>query len=175
MTRIDPFRLPRLTFLFAFLIFWGTLGFAQELSVEFDREADFSKYMRYTWKTGTPAARPEVHQTIVSAIDGELQSKGRMPADREPTFFVLYHGSAEKELSVQSWGYTFGEFTSGKVEVKPIRVGTLVVDLIDAASGKLVWRGMVKDVLHTDPRKVEKTVRTRVAEMFKKFPPLRLE
>ena len=45
------------------------------------------------------------------------------------------------------------------------------MDLIDAASGKLVWRGMVKDVLHTDPRKREKTVRTRVAEMFKKFPP----
>jgi hypothetical protein len=49
--------------------------------------------------------------------------------------------------------------------------GTLVVDLIDAASEDLVWRGVASAAIQKDPNKGEKQLRKAATRMFKDFPP----
>jgi hypothetical protein len=50
-------------------------------------------------------------------------------------------------------------------------VGTLVVDMFDSATKKLIWRGSVSDILSNKPNKNEKELEIDVHKMFEHFPP----
>jgi hypothetical protein len=50
-------------------------------------------------------------------------------------------------------------------------VGTLMVDIFDTPSQKLIWRGIASGTLTGKPEKDEKKMDKAVTEMFKKFPP----
>lgn len=55
--------------------------------------------------------------------------------------------------------------------VENIPVGTLVVDIFDANTKKLIWRARGSDTLSGKPEKNEKKLEHRVAEIFQHFPP----
>jgi hypothetical protein len=50
-------------------------------------------------------------------------------------------------------------------------IGTLVIDIFDAPSKKLIWRGKATETLSDKPDKNEKKLEKAVEEMFKNFPP----
>jgi len=50
-------------------------------------------------------------------------------------------------------------------------VGTLVVDLFDAKTKQLVWRGNSSDTLSNNSNKNIQNLDKDVAKMFKQFPP----
>ena len=54
-----------------------------------------------------------------------------------------------------------------------IVVGTLVVDLIDASTRSIVWRGMTSSDLNpaASAERRDKNVTKAVAKMFKAYPP----
>jgi len=66
------------------------------------------------------------------------------------------------------WGGGFGEATTN---VDHYRVGTLVVDLFDARTKKLVWRGSASDTLSNKSDKNIKDLDKGVQKMFDHFPP----
>src|SRR5690606_5396298 len=89
--------------------------------------------------------------------------------------YVNYHASTSTDIELQSdsYGYTFGAYglgTWGYYGMRPIGpvstttrvvqydVGTLVVDIWDAATKELVWRGQGTDSLPDSTRKTEKKV-----------------
>jgi hypothetical protein len=51
------------------------------------------------------------------------------------------------------------------------RVGTLVVDLFDATSKKLLWRGLATEDLSSNSEKNTKSLDGDINNMFKRFPP----
>ena len=53
--------------------------------------------------------------------------------------------------------------------------GTLVIDMIDARTNQLVWRGMVKDTIldFHNINEVDETVVKNVSELLAEFPPHR--
>ena len=51
--------------------------------------------------------------------------------------------------------------------------GTLIVDLFDASTKKLVWRGIATDTLSDTPAKNAEKIQKATKKMFeKKFPPV---
>ena len=50
-------------------------------------------------------------------------------------------------------------------------VGTLIVDIYDAKSKSLLFRGVAKDELSDKPEKNEKKIEKATSKMFKDFPP----
>jgi hypothetical protein len=56
-----------------------------------------------------------------------------------------------------------------KIDSTP--VGTLIVDVIDARTGRLAWRGSVSDALASDPGKADKRTGKAVTKLLRKFPP----
>jgi len=72
------------------------------------------------------------------------------------------------------WGWRrfggggFGEATT---TTETYTVGTLVVDLYDAKSKQLLWRGSSSDTLSNNSNKNIKNLDKGVQKMFKKFPP----
>ena len=51
------------------------------------------------------------------------------------------------------------------------KVGTLVVDLYDAKTKQLIWRGSAENTLSDKATKNEKNLDKGVTKMFKAFPP----
>jgi hypothetical protein len=50
-------------------------------------------------------------------------------------------------------------------------VGTLVVDLFDTSTKKLIWRGSARDTLSDKSDRNIKTLNSDVQRMFDHFPP----
>jgi len=162
-----------LTILATSLLVAGVL--AAGVDVDYDRSADFAKYTDYAWQEGTPAGGL-MQKRIVAAIDHELAADGLERAEGEAGLYVVTHASVDSEqrIEVDDFGYMgrrrgWGGMTT--VDVQDVAVGTLVVDLIDADSGDLVWRGLASEALSSKAEKNEKKINKAVMKMFKKFPP----
>ena len=154
-------------------------AFAQKVSVDYDREADFSKYKKYAWAEDVRAGDSLMHKRIVDAIDDQLTAKGwiRVNPDQSPDAYVLYQVAVREEQEVHVWGTGYGPgWRRGgggttDVTVERILVGQLVVEIGDAASKQLVWRGKASDTVSDKPEKNAKKIEKAAEKMFKNFPP----
>ena len=134
---------------------------AQKTSYDHDPSADFSRFRTYAWTQGTPAPEAFLHQRIVAAIDSQLAAKGLTRSDANPDLYVTYHTVMDVQKSITGFGTNHGPFGFGwgggldsiNLNLNEVPVGTLVIDLGDAATRHLVWRGMgVQDVdVHAKP------------------------
>lgn len=168
-------RFGRKAGLAAGLLLAGLLGTAranaQDVNVDYDRQADFSKCATYAWAKGQPAHDPLVDKHIVDAIDAALAAKGLRKVKDNAGCYVAYHASAREQRSLQVWdggGRFRGGF--GSVDVKTVLNGMLVVDIGDGASGRLIFRAIAKDTVSDKPEKNAKKLAKAVEKMFKELP-----
>ena len=158
----------------------GTMALAQSVTYDYDRAATFSNYRTYAWTRGTELTDELNHARVVRAIDGSLVAKGlaRVEPSGNPDVLVAYHASFDKNLqiigSTQGWGpFGLGGDGWGAATVRPVLVGTLVVDISDARTSAIVWRGLASsDIRPTDkPESRDKKIAKATAKMFKNYPP----
>jgi hypothetical protein len=64
--------------------------------------------------------------------------------------------------------FGMGEAT---VTTQTYKEGTLVIDMYDAKTKRLIWRGAVEGTLSDRAGKNEENLNKAVAKMFKDFPP----
>jgi hypothetical protein len=158
----------------------GTIAFAQTVTFDYDRAADFSKFKTYTWVRGTNLDDQLNHARIVRAVDAQLASRGFVRSETSATADVLvaYHASFDKNLQINGFssgwgGYRFGGNRSGTANVEEILVGTLAVDVVDARTKTIVWRAMAtKEVdVKANPDRREKNINRAAEKLFKSYPP----
>lgn len=174
------------------LLMLAVTGCISNVYIDYDKQADFTKYRTYAWKEGTPTQNPLMDRRIITAIDEQLIGKEFRKVDTNPDMFVSYHAATTKEVSytTSSMGYgygpaggsTYGRYggglgmwgagvSSGTATPVTVIKGMLVVDIFDAEKKSLLWRGTANDTVHADPEKVENQIRKATVEMFTKFPP----
>jgi len=151
---------------------------ADDVKTDFDKKADFSQYRTYEWGT-VQTSNPLWQQRVIDAVDKDLQAKGwqKVPSGGDVT--VMAVGSTRNQQEYQTF-YTgigprwrwrgFGD-EEATTTVQNYQVGTLVVDLYDARSNRLIFRGTATDTLSDKPEKNEKKLEKAVDKMFDKFPP----
>jgi hypothetical protein len=145
-----------------------------------DRSADFSRFKTYAWKEVRAKQDPAVEAEIVSAVDSVLVSRGLRKVSSSPDLWVVEHTRLSSQAQVSTydsgWGYSAapgwgGAATTGTVS--QVSVGDLLVDLVDAANQKLVWRGSARQAV--DPaasaERRERMIADAVAKMFAGYPP----
>ena len=149
-----------------------------DVKIDFDPGVDFSQYRTIGWREGTPAEDPELERRIHAAIERELIPLGIREVREAPDLIIVTHAAmdVEKSIDVTQFEY-WTEYQSWK---RPLAVaqerwdtemGVLIVDLLDAGSGRLIWRGVaIGNVAKTAERRGEKLDRT-MAILFKDFPP----
>jgi len=147
------------------------LAQAQKAVVDYDRDVDFSKFRTYAWMSGQPAPNPLVDRRIISAIEGQLAAKGWAQVSASPSAIVVYQAAVDQQKQLNAWGRGPRWSGTGTVSVETIVVGQLVVDVLDAASKQLLWRGSVSDSVSDKPEKNEKKLNEAVAKLFRQFPP----
>lgn len=164
------------------------LAAAQHTGYDYDRTAPFAQYHTYAFKEGTSSGDPLIDDRIVAALGAQLGYKGLRMADTSPDVYVMYKMSYEKGEDITAynygpmyggwgWGWGYGGWGWGSgwtdVQVRPVLIATLTVDMIDAKRGQLVWRGTATKQVDPDedPRDRTKHVNKAVYKMFKHYPP----
>ena len=156
------------------MLFAATAAFPREVTTDYDHHVDFSHYKTYSWaKVETPNSLWD--DRVKDAIDGELAAKGwtRVPAGGDVSVVAVgtTHQRATLETFYTGLGWRWRGFGDAITEVRPYRVGTLVVDMFDTTTLKLIWRGSASDVLSSKPDKNIKELEKDVHKMFEHFPP----
>ena len=163
---------------FSFCLLAGfVIAAAAKVVTDYNHSTDFAQYKTYSWVT-VEAGDPLWMDRIKSAVDSQLTARGwsRAPAGDAS---VSAFGSTQKQPRLQTFyeglggGWFWHGFGDGiattTVDYQPI--GTLVVDIFDTPTKKLIWRGMANEALSDKPDKNEKKLEKAVGDMFKDFPP----
>ena len=121
---------------------------------------------------------------IHRAVDDQLAAKGLNIAksEAEANLLVTYHIGEEDKLDINSFHSNFGYYPcwhcwspgfDNDIWVTQYTQGKLIVDLIDAKSKQLVWRGIASRRVPSfdSPQQRDQYIRETVAAIFKKFPP----
>ena len=149
--------------------------FAQKITVEFDRDIDFSKYKTFAIRDGqlnsrSPALNSElVKKRIESDIERALTAKGLELTTGRADLNVGYRFGALKKIELER--YPAGWYGLGTRIVRvPFAEGTLVIDLRDPTTRSLVWRGIASEE-KSDATKIEGKLDDMVKKSFDKYPP----
>jgi uncharacterized protein DUF4136 len=153
-----------------------------------DKNIDFSKFKTYSWEPLGAVAHPMLAADVVGAIEDQMKAKGLHLVASNPDLVIKVYGSIDQEVTAYSndplYGATggippFDPSLSGPALVGTwgnttvtVHKGELVVDLLDYAAKKLVWRGMAQDNLDGhNKNKLLDQVNNAIAKMFKEYPP----
>jgi hypothetical protein len=160
-------------------------AFAQDVKTDFDKDANFSTIKTFALKIGTSWNNQISEKRISDEIAQTLTEKGWKQVDANPDALVLLHGATEKQKTLNTfysgmggyggygyrgWGGMGGMGTATTTESEYL-VGTLVVDIFDAKSKALIFRGTASDEISDKPEKNIKKVEKASNKMFKSFPP----
>ncbi|MGH9778564.1 MAG: DUF4136 domain-containing protein [Candidatus Acidiferrales bacterium] len=173
--------------LLAALLLVSTAAYAQKVNVDFDRDADFSKYTTFAvaFDKSEPPRDPLMAQRAFKGVSYHLTLKGLREVEESPEVVVVLYGIREQEqqINITSTGYAYGPGWgwgggwggwgggSTMATTSTYMIGTLVVDMYDAKTKQIVWRGVGTDTLSDKPEKNEKKLNKALEKMFKKYPP----
>ena len=153
----------------------GGCGSSMKVSTDYDRAANFTPLKTYSWRPGTPLPNPLNAERLVNAIDAQLKSKGLTKVDSGGDITVTYHAAADKSVDVQSFqsggAYSCWGGCTTSTTVTPVTIGTVIVDMVDTKTNKMLWRGNATDTVSGDPKENEAKINEAVHKMFEKFPP----
>ena len=149
----------------------GATAGAAEIKVNYDRRADFTRYRTWRWRKGTPAPNPVADKQLRDAIESRLAARGLSRVESRGDLEVVYHAAAENKLGVEKIDYEWPDFEAYATRIRFFSVGTLVLDMIDASSGKVVWRGEAHDATTPAPRAIERMIDEGIAQLLEEFPP----
>jgi hypothetical protein len=157
------------------LLFVASVAWAQEVKTDYDHHANFSQYHTYYWEK-VKTTDPLWQSRIQDAVDHSLQAKGWQRVESGGDIAITAVGSAHNQREYQTFydgmgGWRWGGFGETTTEAVNYPVGSLVLDLYDAHSHQLIWRGVSSESLSDKPEKNEKKLDKAVDKMFDHFPP----
>jgi uncharacterized protein DUF4136 len=172
----------RIWFSMAIAVLSATASMA-EVKTDYDRHADFGRYKTYSWgKVHTE--NPLWSDRIKAAVTAALAAKGwtEIESGGEVSVMAMEMTKDHRTLNTYydnfgggwgwRWGRGFGDtFGTATTTEETYQVGTLVVDLFDTNSKKLIWRGAASDILSDKSNKNIKKLNMEVRKMFDHFPP----
>jgi len=159
---------------------------AQKPQIQWNDEYNFDQVETFAWQSIDEAqmasANPFMHSLIKNLLAAELATSGLTEVTSNPDVYVTYYGSTETEVQLRTdtYGYSYGGYgmggwgyygygsmgpVSSTTRQVEIQHGTLVVDIWDAGTEELVWRGTVTDVMSGDQEKIEKTVTKAISKL----------
>lgn len=150
---------------------------------DYDPAYDFSKLKTYGFiPISSEAGIDQINaDRLSSAINSNLGAKGYSLSEQADFGIALFF-TKDTKTSIQStggygYGYGYGYRgyggMGGSTYVTQYDEGTLVIDFIDVAENKLVWRGVGTGALSDSPSVEERTenINNAVNQILAQFPP----
>ena len=142
----------------------GAAAGAAEMKVTYDLQADFTRYKTWRWRKGTAAPDPVADKQLRDAIESRLAARGLSRVESGGDLEVVYHVTAQNKVGVGKVGGDSQPFFDAQAtRIRYLSVGTLVLDMIDASSRKVVWQGEAYDATTPVPRAIERMIDEGIA------------
>jgi Domain of unknown function (DUF4136) len=147
---------------------------AQQVSVNYNHNQNFSNYHTYAWGSNNPnqIQNSILAQVAQQDINSALQAKGlqMVQENQHPDLIVLASGGLRQETSWNAWGMRGIGGGMGGITPEQNTEGTMIIDLHDAKTQSLVWRGIAQDTLSNKGNKDQEMVQKSIKKMFKQWP-----
>ena len=157
---------------------------AQKVTVKYDKAAPFAGYKTYLFSSEKGARNPLVSQMIVDAVERELNARGLTKVQENPDLRISFLAATGMNIQTGevNFGYNVNPAYEGLVPMGSatweVVTGTLLIDLFDNKTDRVVFRGTAKDALDrapsanmaADAKLVAKKIDNGVAKIFKKYP-----
>ena len=178
--------------IYAILIFGALFVLScstMKVSYNYDQNVNFTKYHNYSWAVEekskqeasltTIARRNIIKKEVTRIIRNELGSRGFEESIKNPDFLVAYHTGIKGRVDVREFGYNYTTesrtwgWGPDPLQITPYQEGSLIVDIIDADSKNLVWRGIAQEIIPDNPlpEEIVKLLEEAVPKILKNFPP----
>jgi len=171
---------------------------AQQVRANWSTEARFASYKTYQWIPSEATNHPFYRQYVNEYVNYALTQQKHLQevsAAQNPDLLVTYHFTTQQVMDYESYGYGFGPGwgwggwgwggpgwgwggwgwggpSYSQTQARPRVIGYLTLDLIDAHTRKIVWRGeAVQDDVSKSGNAQEKQVANSVYKMLKRYPP----
>ena len=148
-----------------------------------DPEYDVKSFKTFDWdqKTNIEQDRNPLYyneltdKRIKEAIGNELASRGYINSDGQPDLILHYHIVVDDQsvLVTEPFGCVYTpNWIHEQTHVYAYREGTLIIDIMHAATNHLIWRGWAVSALDVlnDPDQTEDLIKRSVEKIFKHFP-----
>ena len=159
--------------------------FSFKIESDYDRAANFQGLRTYGWRPRTefPTGDPRFYNPLIdsrvrAAADRVLMAKGYTKSVApNPDFLVGYHAVVRSRTDVATidrwYGYRTGGFAQPHLDVRSYEEGTLLIDVIEPGTMKLLWRGAATGVVREMANAEERGQRADEAgaAILEKFPP----
>jgi len=152
----------------------SAVALGQQVSINYNHSQDFSQYHTYAW-AGNNANQIQdsiLAQQAQSDINSALQGSGlqMVQESQNPGLIVAASGGLKQQTSYSAWGMRGIGGGMGGISPQDNVVGTLIVDLYDAKTKSLAWRGIAQNTLSNNGNKNSQMVSKAVQKMFKQYP-----
>lgn len=152
----------------------STMAIAQQVSVNYNHNANFSVYHTYAWGSNN---KNQIQNSILAQvaqqdINGAMQEKGlqMVQESQNPDLILTASGGEREQTSYNAWGMRGIGGGMGGISPQQNIESTMVVSLYDVKQKELVWRGIAQDTLNNNGNKNQKEVEKAVEKMFKQWP-----
>jgi len=170
---------------------WGCAspGSIPVVQSEYWKDENYAALKRYAWlpsdahrREQTQAEDHRLHDLIRETIDERLRAQGFVRSETsDADFLVTYHCKISEQLQSNMidrvW---YGSADEGdwenvtrRIELSSFDEGSIVIDFVNAASGKRVWRGLAQGRVSMDatPEQYKEIVDQSVRSILAEFPP----
>ncbi len=184
--------------LFIVGIFLVAAGCNPKVKTDQVKGTDYSNYHTYAFMDSDSGAASKIKpsyysvaatQGVESTVQSELTKKGLTENTNAPDMLVGYHFIVETKTQTipanayidygpyygwgrwgyDGWGPGWYEYVSPEYVQQTYGDGTVVIDLVDAKTHKLIWRGSVEDAIR-NPESMVKRLPGEIEKVMKKFP-----
>lgn len=172
----------------------------KKANIDYDKNVNFSQYQTFAFyqaaeqeqnaaetdTAATPSYDPLTDQHFKAAITREMTALGYRFDEQAPQLLVNYSTNVENREDVRSSplrvnaGYgLFGRHSAlslgfplfGGIETTRYKVGSVLIDVIDASANRLIWQGMVEGKLTSKAlQQPEQAINDAVAVIYQSYP-----
>lgn len=173
-------------------------GCSPRVTVDSNSRVDFSQYKTFAWmESDVKAGQNPLYynqlatENVENTMSNVLQQKGLTQDNTQPDLLIGYHFFVQNKTQTVAnpvtpfygpymgwgrWGYRgWGPGWWGwggpqyQYTQQHYQDGTLVVDMVDARTHKLVWRGSVENAVG-DPARISAQLSKEAEKIAEKFP-----
>jgi hypothetical protein len=178
-------RIHALTFLLTAVVIAWSCGSSLKVSTDYDKSADFTKYKTfglYNPENQNQAISQLNRNRIIEAIKAEMSKRGYVESSDAPDLLVNSTSIFQDRQSVSSTNtYMYGGMyrpygwgpgvSSTNYDVRHYKDGSLVIDVVEGSSKKLLWQGTGNKEIDGPIKDPDTNIPKAVAMIMTDFPP----
>src|ERR1022692_4429510 len=149
----------------------STTAVGQQVSVNYNHDASFSQYHTYAWGSNNDnqIQNSILAQVAQQDINTAMQGKGlqMVQESQNPDLILTANGGMRQQTSYSAWDMRGIGGGMGGITPEQSLEATMIVDLYNAKTQSLIWRGIAQDTLNNNGNKNQEMVQKAIQKMFK--------